>query len=195
MSFRDTKRLAGWVILAGLMMLAIAGCAGAQATAQPPVNPTVIIVQYVTQVVATVTPAPPAAPTAIPPTKAAPAASGFDPYSVQPYFPIKGCPVASRLSVGDIAYVAIGQEQFGIHHSRDVGFSPIARKLVPGELLYIVDNPTCNRNGLVWKVLADADDEIGFVLEGNGEIYWLMPFGQTFDQKAIRDRIKAIENP
>lgn len=193
MSSHGTKRLAGLALLAGLM-LALAGCAGAATPAQPVINPTIVIVQYVTQVVATITPAPPVA-TPVPATQKPPASTGFDPYSVQPYFPLKGCAVASRLSVGDMAYVAIGQEQFGIHYSRDVGFSPIARKLVPGEILYIIDNATCNRNGLVWKVLADSDDTIGFVLEGNGEVYWLMPLGQTFDQKAIRDRIKKIENP
>lgn len=192
MSLRETKRLAGLAILAALI-LALAGCASAPDTSAVSINPTIIIVQYVTQVVATVTPAPPVS-TPVPPTPKAAASTGFDPYSVQPYFPLKGCAVASRLAVGDVAYVAIGQEQFGIHYSKDVGFSPIARKLVPGETLFILEGPSCNRNGLVWKVLADADNTIGFVLEGNGEVYWLMPLGQTFDQKAMRDRIKKIEN-
>jgi hypothetical protein len=157
------------------------------------INPTIVIVQYVTQIVATVTPAPPV--TAIPPTKNAPAATGYDPFAVQPYYPLSGCQMASRLRVGDVAFVAAGGEQFGIHYSKDVGFAPIARQLTSGELLYILDGPTCNRNGLVWEVLADADDTLGYAIEGNGETYWLLPFGQTYDAKEIRDRIKKIKNP
>ena len=187
MSFRLNKRSGRLAMLASLILV-VSGCV--PAPAQTPVDPTVIIVQYVTQVVATVTPQPPAGPTAVPPTKPAPAASGFDPYSVKPYYPISGC-VASRLHPGDVAFVATGGEQMGIHYSRDVGFSPIARSLVPGELLYIIDNATCNRNGLVWEVLADSDNTHGFVIEGDGETYWVMPYGQTYDAKVIRDRLKG----
>src|SRR5512139_2835537 len=106
MSFRKTMQLAGFFLLAGLLLI-VSGCNGAPTTAQAPVNPTVVIVQYVTQVVATVTPAPPI-PTAIPATKKAPAVSGYDPYSVIPYYPVSGCPIASRLSIGDVAFVAAG---------------------------------------------------------------------------------------
>ena len=63
MSLPGNHRLAGIILLASLifitMIFLLAGCGGTPATAQPPSNPTVIIVQYVTQVVATVTPAPP----------------------------------------------------------------------------------------------------------------------------------------
>ena len=69
MSLPGNHRLGGPVLLAGLiligMLLTLSACAEAPATAQPPANPTVIIVQYVTQVVATVTPAPPSPPTAL----------------------------------------------------------------------------------------------------------------------------------
>lgn len=192
MFLRNRMRLA---LLAGLVLI-ISGCALLPATAQPAANPTVVIVQYVTQVVATVTPAPPAVDTPVPPTQAAPAsAGGYDPFSVEPYYPLTGCQVASRLHVGDVAFVATGGEVYGIHYSRNVGFAPIARKLTPGETLFIIGDPTCNRNGLVWEVLADADDTRGFVLEGNGESYWILPYGQTFDQKAIRDRLKEIQLP
>jgi hypothetical protein len=186
MSLPVNLRLAGFFLLVSLTLI-VSGCAGAQATPQAPANPTVVIVQYVTQIVATVTPAPPAAPTT-PPTQHAPVSGGFDPYSVQPYYPIDGCQMASRLHVGDVAFVATGGESFNIHISRNVGFAPVVRKLSPGELLYITDEATCNRNGLVWGVLADADNAEGFVLEGNGETYWILPYGETYNPRDIRDR-------
>ena len=192
MSFRKTVRLAGLPLLA-VLMLALSGCAGASTTAQIPVNPTVIIVQYVTQVVATVTPAPPT-PTTVPATKSAPAAStGYDPYSVEPYYPIAGCAMASRLHIGDLAFVAAGGDQFGIHIDRGVGFSPLKRKLVQGEMLNIIGEASCNKNGLVWEVLAESDDTRGFVLEGNGDVYWLVPSGETYDEKEMRDRLKKLD--
>jgi hypothetical protein len=193
MSLPAKHRLVGPVLLAGLiwisMLLALSACAGTPATAQPPANPTVIIVQYVTQVVATVTPAPPSPPTTAPTPKFV-APSGFDPYSVDPYYPINGCQVASRLHVGDVAFVASGANTSNLHVSRNVGFAPVERKLTPGELLYITEEVTCNHNGLVWGVVADSDLVKGFVLEGNGESYYILPFGETFDQGALRDRMK-----
>jgi hypothetical protein len=192
MSFNKTMRLAGLSFLAVLIFLT-AGCAGASTTPPAPANPTVVIIQYVTQVVATVTPGPPT-PTPLPPTKSAPVApSGYDPYSVEPYYPVAGCAMASRLHIGDIAFVATGGSQFGIHVDRGVGFAPLKRKLVQGELLNIIGEATCNRNGLVWEVLADSDNTRGFVLEGNGETYWLMPTGQTYDEKEMRDRLKKLD--
>ena len=189
MSLLVNHRLAGLVVLASLILI-VSGCAGAPAASQPPANPTVIIVQYVTQVVATVTPAPPSPPTTAPTPKVL-TAGGFDPYSVKPYYPINGCQVASRLHVGDVAFVASGANSLNIHVSRNVGFSPVVRKLTPGELLYITKEATCNGNGLVWGVVADSDLVDGFVLEGNGENYWILPFGQTFDQAEFKDRKKT----
>ena len=189
MSLSVNHRLAGFVVLASLILI-LTGCAGAPTAPQPPANPTVIIVQYVTQVVATVTPAPPSPPTTAPTPKVL-TAGGFDPYSVEPYYPIYDCAMASRLHVGDVAFVASGADSLNIHISRNVGFAPVVRKLTPGELLYITEEATCNRNGLVWGVVADADFANGFVLEGNGENYWLLPFGETFDQEELRDLKKT----
>jgi len=189
MSLPVNHRLAGFVLLASLLLI-FTGCAGTPVTQPPPANPTVIIVQYVTQVVATITPAPPLPPTTAP-TPRVVTSSGFDPYSVKPYYPIDGCPVASRLHVGDVAFVASGTDSLNIHISRNVGFAPDIRRLTPGELLYITKEATCNANGLVWGVVADADFADGFVLEGNGENYWILPFGETFDQEELKERKKA----
>jgi hypothetical protein len=187
MSLQVNHRLRALVLSAGLILI-LSGCAAA-ATPPPPANPTVIVVQYVTQVVATVTPAPPM-PTATKPAQSAVAPGGFDPYSVKPYYPVYDCPVASRLHVGDVAFVATGSNSPSMHISRNVGFAPVVRKLNPGELLYVTEEATCNGNGLVWGVVADSDLEKGFVLEGNGENYWILPFGQTFDPRELKDRKK-----
>jgi hypothetical protein len=194
MSLPGNYRLVGFIFLVSLtlfaMLLILSGCAGSPATTLPPSNPTVIIVQYITQVVATVTPAPPLPATSAPTSKPV-ASGGFDPYSVKPYYPIRDCAMASRLHVGDVAFVASGADSTNLHVSRNVGFAPVVRRLTPGELLYVTEDPTCNRNGLVWGVVADADFAKGFVLEGNGETYWILPFGETFDQAKLKDLKKA----
>ena len=188
MSLPVKHRLAGFAAMVSVIFTII-GCASLQPTTQPPADPTVVIVQYVTQVVATITPAPPLPPTNTPTPKVV-TAGGYDPYSVQPYYPVEGCPAASRLHVGDVAFVASGTDSLNIHMSRNVGFAPVIRKLTPGELLYITEEATCNRNGMVWGVVADSDLTQGFVMEGNGETYWLLPYGETYDAKELRDRLK-----
>jgi hypothetical protein len=135
--------------------------------------PTVIVQQYVTQVVATAA-AP--APTAVPakPTAQVINTTGYDPLSEPIYYPIMGC-VASRLHVGDRAFVAYGAGTNGIHYSEDIGDAPIFRRLYPGEIMEVIDGPYCERDSVVWKVFALIDEQVGFVGEGNGDYYWLLP--------------------
>ena len=90
------------------------------------------------------------------------------------YYPIMGC-VASRMHVGERAFVAYGAETNGIHYSQEIGDAPIYRHLYPGEIMEIVDGPYCERGAIVWKVFALADEQVGFVGEGNGDVYWLLP--------------------
>ena len=126
-----------------ILMVLVILSACAPTPTQPPVDtviayPTVIITQYVTQVVATptITPIPP-------PTKQVqvitPAAStGWDPFKVDIYYPIRGC-VASRLHVGDVAFVAGGP--VGLYMSENIGDAPTFRNLEPGEMIDIEAGP------------------------------------------------------
>ncbi|MFM8319282.1 MAG: hypothetical protein ACKOC5_00075 [Chloroflexota bacterium] len=169
--------------LLALVLLALAVSSGCAAQQPQVVYPTVVIVQYVTQVVATVT-ASPVLPTSTP-TPAATStpspfrlANGFDPFSVQITYPLTNCPVGSRLAVGEQAFVASGAGTIGLSMSTDIGPAPLYRKLDAGEILYIVGGPFCKDNGLVWQVIA-SDGKWGYVPEGNGSIYWLLPFGEV----------------
>ncbi len=179
------KKQKGWwlVSLVIILALGLSACGGFN-TAQPQmVYPTVVIVQYVTQVVATVTPAPPVTPEPPQPAADDPGQTVFinngsyNPYTAPIYYPLLGCKVASRLHVGDVAFVANNAVISALHMSQEVGTSPIKRKLVSGELLNIIDGPYCQRDALVWEV-SDSENEKGFVAEGDGNSYWLLPFGQ-----------------
>jgi hypothetical protein len=150
----------------------------------------VVVVQYVTQVVATVTPAPPTA-TALPPT-AAPARIGFDPYTVPIYFPLKGCQIASRLHIGDRATVGNTRSgTLGLHMSANIGDAPLFRKMNPGEVIEVIGGPFCRDGSLVWEVLI-GEDEHGYVAEGNGDNYWLLPLGEQVDKDIMRE-VKKVQ--
>jgi hypothetical protein len=135
------------------------------------VYPTVVITQYITQVVATptITPVPP--PTSE--SKQTPSVEnvGWDPFTVQIYYPLIGC-VASRLHEGDVAFVA--NAGVDLYNTKDTGYSPTYRKLLPGEMVDITKGPWCSNGAVIWKV-DTADGLAGFVPEGDGETYWLLP--------------------
>jgi hypothetical protein len=135
------------------------------------VYPTIVITQYITQVVATPTITPPPPPTSASNQTPSVVNVGWDPFTVQIYYPIAGC-VASRLHVGDVAFVAY--EGVDLLQSKDIGFSPIFRTLVSGEMVDVNKGPWCSSGSLIWKVTT-AEKEDGFAAEGNGEIYWLLP--------------------
>jgi hypothetical protein len=145
------------------------------ATPQPPV--TVVVTKVITQIVpptetpivtdvpvGTLTPSP-----TVPPI----AAGTYDPFSVQIYYPIEGCP-ASRLHIGDRASVTIGGGPNAIRFGSDVHYDNIIGHAQEGEGMLIVDGPWCYSNWIVWQVKTDGGLE-GFTPEGNGEEYWLIP--------------------
>jgi hypothetical protein len=179
-------------LLAGVI-LAASGCAGANPSASQNIDPTVVVVQYVTQVVATVTPAPPM-PTQ-PPATAEPvvpaSSTGFDPFRVEVYYPIMGCKVASRIHSGERAYVANNRSgTLGFHMSADIGDAPIYRSMNNGEILEVVNGPYCQLDSLVWGVL-DNEGKLGYVAEGDGNSYWLLPLGEKVDKEVMKDVQKA----
>jgi hypothetical protein len=128
----------------------------------------------VTQVVATplpTLPVPPASATPLPvPTKFDP----NNPINAPIYYPIPGCP-ASRLHVGDRAFVALTGEKIRIYSTENVLFDPGFRSLVLDEVLQIEDGPACPNEWLIWYVEAEEDGIEGWVPEGDGETYWLLP--------------------
>jgi len=145
------------------------------ATVAPPV--TVIVTQIVTQVIPatmepeiTNTPAvsPTPSPTLIPTL-----AGTYDPYSAPLWYPIENCP-ASRLHIGDRAYVTIGGGPNGIRFGADVRYDTVIGYAEEGEGMSVLDGPWCYHNWIVWMVKTDGGLE-GFTPEGNGEEYWLLP--------------------
>jgi hypothetical protein len=135
------------------------------------VYPTVLITQYVTQVVAT----PAILPKPLPTTDSNQTPSvvdvSWDPFAAVIYYPIAGC-VASRLHKGDVAFAAT--EGLALHASKDIGYSPENRALQPAEMVDITQGPWCNSGSLIWKVKT-SDGTDGFAPEGNGELYALLP--------------------
>lgn len=145
------------------------------ATPQPPV--TVVVTKVITLIVpptetpivtdvpvVTLTPSP-----TVPPI----AAGTYDPYSVQIYYPIEGCP-ASRLHIGDRATVTIGGGPNAIRFGANTHYDNIIGHAQEGEGMLIVDGPYCYENWIVWQVDTDGGLQ-GFTPEGNGDEYWLIP--------------------
>ena len=183
---RSIRRNPTFLLVVMVVITLITSACGQNPSQGAVVYPTVIIVQYVTQVVATITPAPPSAP-AQPAATATPQAerftiNGFDPFAVPLYYPIKGCQVASRLHQGEKAFVANGAGQLGLHFSANIGYAPIFRKLESGEILDVVGGPYCERLSLVWEVVA-SDGQRGYVAEGDGNVTWLLPYGLKVDKE------------
>ena len=196
-----SKRLAFLAILSSLVLSAMA-CVGFSSQEQQVqvLQPTVVIQQVVTQVVAEATSVPPAAAQAPQQPGAAAAqpadpvsaqdpgstrqrlANTFDPLGVDIYYPLKGC-VASRLHVGEKAFVAYHNQTLTLLQTPDLGDAPIRRHMQPGEIVSIIDGPYCDMGALLWRVTA-SDGEDGYMAEGDGSTYWLFPLGEKLRQKA-----------
>jgi hypothetical protein len=192
MSQRKKK---GLVVLGVILSLAllVSACAQTMSSSdqgQQVVYPTVLVKQFVTQVVATPTVAPTPIPEEpVPAVVAKPAANGeWDPYSAPIYYPIPGC-VASRLHKGDVAFVANGAGTMSIFQTKDIGFAPIYRHLNAGELMDIIQGPWCDRGAVTWKI-ASADGYVGFVPEGDGSVYWLLPMPPDTDRVLSKEELR-----
>lgn len=163
-----------YLLMMGILFLSSAcGSSSQGEVEQTPAAPTIYVTQYLTQVVATAlptTPAPEINPTAVPPQSS----STWDPLAAPIYYPVIGC-VASRLHEGQRAFVANVDKPVRIYSSRDLHNDPGIRDLQLGEILLIIKGGWCTDNHLYWKVEAEADGTKGFVIEGNGEEYWLLP--------------------
>ena len=142
---------------------------------EPTAPATVAITQVVTEVI-TATPLPPSAtpePSPTPSPTLAPTAT-WDPLSAPIYYPLDDC-AASRLSVGDKAFVSYGGE-VGIRYGQDLHYDFVAVTANMGDVLDITAGPYCSWGWIIWMVQT-SDGFVGFAPEGNGETYWLLPVG------------------
>ena len=145
-------------------------------TMQPPV--TVVVTQVITQIIPeTATPMPTMPPTQTPePTATVLEVGGlndYDPYSVPLWYPFDDCP-ASRLHVGDRAFVTIGGGPNAVRFGADVHYDNVIGYAEEGEGVLIADGPYCFSGWIVWEV--DTDGGLhGYTPEGDGNEYWLLP--------------------
>jgi len=127
---KDKKRLAILVAIVSMVLLFTA-CTGTQAPAEVQVvYPTVYVTQYVTQVVATapassLSTAQPVVETPAP-TEVQPQAVSWDPFSAEIYYPMLGCS-ASRLHVGDDAFISYSGGLIGLYRYKNLSFEPTLR--------------------------------------------------------------------
>ena len=144
-------------------------------TEVPPV--TVVFTQVITQIILpTVTPAITNTPESTPtptPTVQAISSGEYDPYSVPLWYPFEECP-ASRLHIGDRAFVTRGGGPNGVRFGADVSYDTIIGYAEEGEGMLIIDGPFCYYGWIVWQVKTDGGLN-GFTPEGNGDEYWLLP--------------------
>ena len=91
------------------------------------------------------------------------------------YYPVSGC-AHSRLHKNDWTYIKYGVDGLFLRSSADVHVSDnIIANLADGELVLIVDNPTCSYNWLMWEAQA-SNGLFGWISESDGEDFWLEPF-------------------
>ena len=78
-------------------------------------------------------------------------AGTYDPYSMPIWYPIEGCP-ASRLHIGDRAYVTYGGGPNAIRFGADIHYDTAVGYAQEGEGMVIVDGPWCYYNWIVTNI-------------------------------------------
>ena len=156
------------------VMTACRGDAGSENEVGQVISPTVLVTVFVTPVTATPMPVTPQ-PTPIPPQPTAPPVVDPNaPWNAPVYFPGPGCG-ASRLHIEDRAFVAATGHLAKIYLSKNLVYDPGVRDLVPGEEMTILAGPYCDEDWVIWLVKMDVDEIKGWVPEGDGETYYLLP--------------------
>lgn len=138
------------------------------------IPPTVFVTVYVTPITAT---AAPFTPQPLPQQTQPPKPTAFDPGSpsnAPVYFPGPGCS-ASRIHPNDQAYVVTLGQFARVFKSKNIPFDPGVRDLVPGEEMTIIGGPYCDEDWIFWFVEMASDELQGWVPEGNGDTYYLLP--------------------
>jgi hypothetical protein len=177
---QNNTRIVMLVIL--ILMIVISSCAQSpdiEAQFVEPEEQVVVITQIATQIVIPTNP--PSTPTPIPtstPSIEYVSSGGFDPFSAEIYYPLTGCS-ASRLHIGDTAYIAHSGGLVGLYKNKGLAFEPNLNYPELGSEVEIIDGPSCNEGWIYWKVAmpnTQADNyEVGYYPEGNGSDYFLLP--------------------
>ena len=172
------------ILISGILLVflvIVTSCSGlfeSDSSSGQIISPTVLVTLYVTPITATplpVTPLPTSLPTPLPTNPPPPIVSDPNsPWNVPTYFPGIGCS-ASRLHVEDKAFVASTGTYSRIYATTNLIYDPGMRDLVPGEEMKIIEGPYCDEGWNIWKVEMDVDELEGWVAEGNGETYYLLP--------------------
>lgn len=87
------------------------------------------------------------------------------------------CPntYASRLHVGDLAYVSYYPPLKNNVRSDSNLSASVVGTLEPGEEMKIIDGPRCANNMVWWKISSLDKNLVGWTSEGDVENYWLVP--------------------
>lgn len=163
-----------FLLVVPLVFTACSSAASTEAESGLVISPTVFVTVFVTPVMATPLPT---TPTPEPSPTLAPGPTYIDqtsPYNVPIYYPLPGC-AGSRLHLEDMAFVAQIDKVMRIYNTRNIAFDPGMRAMELGEEMEIIEGPTCNNGWLLWRVKTVNDEIRGWVPEGNGEVYFLLP--------------------
>jgi hypothetical protein len=177
--FKKIKSIRGYLLVIMSLLLVLSACAPNPDFDSQFEEQVVVITQVATQIVVPTNPPRTATPvpTATPSTEYI-SSGGFDPFAAPIYYPLTGCS-ASRLHVGDTAYVAYSGGLVGLYRNKGLGFEPNLRLPDVGSEAEIIDGPFCNEGWIYWEIVipnSDAADAIsGYMPEGNGSEYFLLP--------------------
>lgn len=163
------------LVVTCLLLVTIAcGISSAQVqTAEPTITPTVIETQIPTETTPPTETSVIESPAVPSPTFVPVVTTTYDPASVPIYYPLEDC-AASRLYVGDKAFVTFEGGPNGIRYGNDLHEDNIIGYAQPGETLEILEGPFCSYGWIVWFVQTEEGLE-GYTPEGSGEKYWLLP--------------------
>lgn len=91
--------------------------------------------------------------------------------------PWEACPgiYPSRLRVGDVAYVSTEPPLPNRVRTQPNKNGIVIGFLQPGELMDILEGPSCSNEWIWWRVRSQESGMTGWTAEGDSEDYWLVP--------------------
>jgi hypothetical protein len=89
------------------------------------------------------------------------------------------CPGAPATRLAVNSYATVSTETITANRVRSAAGTSAAMVglLPPGQVVQIVDGPTCQDGYVWWKVKAQTGELTGWTAEGQGKEYWLVPCG------------------